>query len=274
MSINAITTIYSGDERENALLKYADDLSSVLSAKSSCLHITPEVDAFTKAAFTGTATIELYEKYISSANQDLKTKARISKENFAKLSLKNLNWENETGSPSSLISYLGKFSDIILLHKNIEDFNQDYLGVTTSAIFETARPVIIFPDSYKFQGIKNISIAWDGSLRSARAIKSAIPILKQTENVFIITVDEAQKDTSSINDLQKYLLTHEIKSTHKNISKVGRCIGDEIIKESEKVSSEMIIMGAYTHNKIRQSIFGGVTKFILSNAPMPVFLEH
>jgi nucleotide-binding universal stress UspA family protein len=33
-------------------------------------------------------------------------------------------------------------------------------------------------------------------------------------------------------------------------------------------------MGAYTHNRFRQMIFGGVTRHILAEAELPVLVAH
>jgi len=36
----------------------------------------------------------------------------------------------------------------------------------------------------------------------------------------------------------------------------------------------MIVMGAYTHSRLRQSFLGGVTKHLLAHAPVPLLMSH
>jgi nucleotide-binding universal stress UspA family protein len=187
--------------------------------------------------------------------------------------LKNLKWISETGKPKEVVSYHGKFSDVVLVPRDIEK-DADYEGVINAAIFETGKPVIIYPSNYIYNRLKTIVIGWDGSARVAKSVKSALDIIKMADNIVVLTVDESKKDTSSVKDFKDYLASHEVISTHKNISKIGRCVGDEIMNEAKKQNADMVVMGAYTHNKLQQMVFGGATKFVLANAEIPIFMEH
>jgi nucleotide-binding universal stress UspA family protein len=39
-------------------------------------------------------------------------------------------------------------------------------------------------------------------------------------------------------------------------------------------SCDLLIKGAYTQSRLRQFIFGGTTRYILSNATIPVLMAH
>ena len=36
----------------------------------------------------------------------------------------------------------------------------------------------------------------------------------------------------------------------------------------------MLVMGAYTHSRLRQAFLGGVTQHILANATLPILMAH
>ena len=273
MSINNITAIYSGKDKESNMLSYANEFSVDFDVKAKCLYVMPEVETVVKAAFAGSTAIIMPDKYYDSVKADLKEKSEHAKIEFEALHCKNLNWQSETGNPKEVTAYYGKFSDLLIINKNISD-DIDYSDVISSAIFETGRPIILYPENFEYKGVNKIVIGWDGSARAAKSVKSSLDILKKANDIIILTVDESQKDTSSVRDLIEYLASHGIKANHKNVSKIGRCVGDEILHEAKKQNSDLVVMGAYTHNKLQQMVFGGATKFILANTEIPVFMEH
>jgi nucleotide-binding universal stress UspA family protein len=38
--------------------------------------------------------------------------------------------------------------------------------------------------------------------------------------------------------------------------------------------SDLLVMGAYGHSRLREAILGGATRNLLENADFPVFLAH
>jgi nucleotide-binding universal stress UspA family protein len=274
MALKSIIAIYSGIESQRSLLNYTDGLVGGLGVGGSCLLVMPNPDDdISKVALAGVDTVTGYKKYNQGMEEYFREKHQQASTIFKSIKSDRIKLINETGNPKEIVSYFGKFHDIVIVSINIEK-DLDYSGVINSAIFDTGRPVIIYPDNYEYRGLKNIIVGWDGSARAAKSVKSAIDIMKKAENVVVLTVDESQKDTSSVKELITYLASHDVKASHKNVSKIGRCVGDELINEARRQNADMIVMGAYTHNKLQQIVFGGATKFILGNTEVPVFMEH
>ncbi|MEJ0069751.1 MAG: universal stress protein [Pseudomonadota bacterium] len=51
-------------------------------------------------------------------------------------------------------------------------------------------------------------------------------------------------------------------------------LGEDLLKAAASVDASLLIMGAYTHGRVRQMMFGGVTHHVLHHATLPVFLAH
>jgi nucleotide-binding universal stress UspA family protein len=47
-----------------------------------------------------------------------------------------------------------------------------------------------------------------------------------------------------------------------------------LLEEAGKAETNMLVMGAYGHSRLREMVLGGVTRSILAHADMPVFLMH
>lgn len=50
--------------------------------------------------------------------------------------------------------------------------------------------------------------------------------------------------------------------------------GAALVSAAVEQQATMIVMGAYTHSRLRQSFLGGVTKHLVARAPVPLLMSH
>ena len=46
------------------------------------------------------------------------------------------------------------------------------------------------------------------------------------------------------------------------------------LQSANEIGADLLIKGAYTHSRVRQLVFGGATRHVLSHATMPVFMAR
>jgi nucleotide-binding universal stress UspA family protein len=51
-------------------------------------------------------------------------------------------------------------------------------------------------------------------------------------------------------------------------------IGATILGYCGETDPDVLVMGAYGHARLREELFGGVTRHILENANVPVLMAH
>jgi nucleotide-binding universal stress UspA family protein len=49
---------------------------------------------------------------------------------------------------------------------------------------------------------------------------------------------------------------------------------DAILGQAAEMNADLIVMGAYGHARLREIILGGVTRDLLKQSPVPLFLAH
>jgi len=54
----------------------------------------------------------------------------------------------------------------------------------------------------------------------------------------------------------------------------GYSTGAALVAAATKQEATLIVMGAYTHSRLRQSFLGGVTKHLVTHAPIPLLMAH
>ena len=145
-------------------------------------------------------------------------------------------------------------------------------GILEIALRETGRPLLIAPSlAGKIFGQK-VAIAWNGSAEAARAVGLAMDFLKVADKVFIISVDEDGSFDPSARGLAEYLTWHGVSSetvvTEGSAGTAGRILWDQA-KERE---ADMLVMGAYTRNRVRRVVFGGVTGEVFRSTALPVLM--
>ncbi len=58
------------------------------------------------------------------------------------------------------------------------------------------------------------------------------------------------------------------------VSQRGANESKEILEVVRKTRSNLLVMGAYSRNRMSQLIFGGVTEFVIRRTTIPVFMLH
>ena len=149
-------------------------------------------------------------------------------------------------------------------------------GILQQALFESGRPVIVAPEAVHRFACRRVLIAWDGSARAARAVNDALPFLRAAELVQIVSV-AGEKDLSNLTpgaELAPHLERHGVEVTVKNLVTTDGDVAEALRQEADSSEADMIVMGAFVHSRLRELVFGGVTRSMLGKSSIPLFLSH
>ena len=183
-------------------------------------------------------------------------------------------WLEEVGREDDCIAAHGRLADLIVAARPSAESDVSTNLTLNAAIFETGRPVMVVPPTECLDPGKRIVISWNGSAQSARAVASALPIIKAAESVTSFTVDSGKTSGRRAPELTSYLRWHGIESKSQAISGPPSTVGAKLIDDLMSEKADLLVMGAYTHSRMRQMILGGVTRHILKHSPIPVLMSH
>ena len=184
------------------------------------------------------------------------------------------NWIEETGREDDAVAMHGRLADLIVAPRPTESSDVSANLALNAALFETGRPVLVVPPEDSDEPGKRVVVSWNGSAQAARAVASALPILKQAESVTVFTVDSERTSSERAPELATYLGWHGIACDTHTISGPASTVGPKLMEELAGVSADLLVMGAYTHSRMRQLILGGVTRHVLETASVPVLMAH
>ncbi len=179
-------------------------------------------------------------------------------------------------SPKTPID-LARLHDVVVMPApELDGSNRE---LVESVIFDTGRPTLLLPSRGEFkplQRLDTVLVAWDYGREAARALGDALPILARARKVHILSVlgEKGLNTSCTPSDLQTYLTAHQVNYFLEERVRTEGAISDLITNTALELDADMIVMGAYSHTRVRERILGGVTSDILANLPMPVFLSH
>lgn len=187
-------------------------------------------------------------------------------------------WVSPTGHPNDLLARSARYHDLLLIGQySNPDRNQRRVRAE-ELVMNSGKPIIIVPVGYQVRPFTGHAVvAWDGSRPAARALSDAMQILETKERLDVVTVGapgaQARKDAFG-QDVITYLTRHGINAKQTNLSAAREGVGATLLKYCSETDPDVLVMGAYGHARLREELFGGVTRHILENANVPVLMAH
>jgi nucleotide-binding universal stress UspA family protein len=280
-SIKTILLHVLDDEFHDQRIECALSLARACSSHLSCLHITP-IEAY--VAFDKFGGIFVMNDVMNKIDQrDTELKSKIEK----RLAREDVSWDYHQATASVAATLLGRAALADLVISAREPPHHDYLAPTIGFLGElidrSRTPLFVpsFPQE-SFDPAGTAIIAWDGSLEAANAVRSALGLLCLSSDVRVIQVREERADDRKIfptTDVLEYLSRHGIHAQLNVVDAPARHPNQEVVSgmivaEALGSGAGYIVMGGYSHARIAEYVFGGVTRTLLKECPVALVIAH
>lgn len=179
-------------------------------------------------------------------------------------------WHEISGLRSELVGERGKVADLIVVP---QPRNGNPTATFEAAVMRSGKPVLLVPRQMTCFDAKRVLIAWNGSTEGSRAVTAALPLLRQAESVVVATSLNSAQRKPTPEDLIRYLAHHEVRANVLTFDS-GQGAGAGLVDLALDTASDLMVMGAFTHRRVHEQIFGGVTRFMVAHARIPVLMMH
>lgn len=121
-----------------------------------------------------------------------------------------------------------------------------------------------------------VAVCWDGSREAVRALRDALELLSAAKAVDVLIADEGDETRPQISgkQIKELLQAHGIEAKIHEITPAHRNAGKDLLAKTDELGSQVIVMGAYGHSRLRDLVLGGVTQHMLRNTTVPLVLSH
>lgn len=232
---------------------------------------------------SGSVGMPPYDGFFDAIETSLNEKADFILKEFQERCHKsgiNVEVKKTIGKISSIIIEEAQGADLILMAKKGEHFHLKEGGllgsVAEAVVRNSGKPVLVTPET--FLEIESMGLAYDGSDSASKALKLSLELSEQAAwplTVVIITSDAKKADTLSTQ-------VEKMNQRDPDEPPIADCAiitlsgkePDEIIKFIREGAVELMAMGAYGHNRLRELLLGSTTSHVIRKSSIPVLLTR
>jgi len=184
----------------------------------------------------------------------------------------------DIAATSSVLGQRARHVDVTLVARpNKADPDAGH-EVVEAIMFNSGRPLIIVPPQWKKGPIgRSVLVAWKPTREATRALADADDFLMQAKSVSVVTVDAEPSQGYGEQpgaDITAHIAFRGAPAQLFNVDSAGRSETRAILDQAQAIGADLIVMGGYGHPRLRELIFGGVTREILRTADVPVLMSH
>ena len=193
---------------------------------------------------------------------------------------KKIEWRSNV-TFESLADYIAeeaRCADLIVTGKDVGASlmdNSRRVNIGDLAI-KAGRPILIVPQGISALPLRHAVVAWKDTREARRAVSDALPLLEVAGHAGVLEVtSEVDREDAKVRvrDVARWLEKHGVVATARAIETQS---GEAQYLHAELLSQkcDLLVAGAYGHNRLGEWIFGGVTQDLLLDPDFCVLLSH
>lgn len=150
-------------------------------------------------------------------------------------------------------------------------------GALDRALVDSGAPMLILPPDWTGGRIgENVVVAWNGGREALRAVHDAMPFLEKAQKVTVFCFSSRPSDLrASAVLLLEHLGRHGVKAHISDWTNTGDLTAIEALFASlDTQDADLIVAGAFSHSRLYEGLFGGVSLDLMRQQSLPVLMSH
>ena len=170
-----------------------------------------------------------------------------------------------------------RIRDLSLVPVKADDVRSE--KIVERLIFESGSPILMCPQEFAGDlpvSFDDVVIAWDHTAPAARAVADALPILQSAARVRIVTATDDNTNAELVSGaaLVSHLAEHGITAAFETVKINGSSVGKVFEAYVRANTIDLLVMGAYRHSRLNETMWGGATKTVIARPPCWVLMSH
>lgn len=144
-------------------------------------------------------------------------------------------------------------------------------------LMHAARPTLVVP--YTHRGalrMRRMLVGWDESRESIRAMTDALPLLRRAQQVLLAHwrhAPDGGRAMDRLHSLHQWLAFQGVEAQPQDLV-TTLPIGEAMLSAASDAATDLIVMGAYSHSRWTEHVFGGTSRTLLDAMTVPVLMSH
>ena len=209
--------------------------------------------------------------------KDLEGEFRAAMQNRAV----EVEWRCGEDFPTRFIVQQARACDIIVVGEASRGGLADpFVQVNPSdLVMQLGRPLLVVPETETcdWLDLRSVLVAWKDTAEARRAVSDALPLLRKSTEVTIVEIVEDEADRaaalSRVKDVGAWLSRHGVVASEQVPAEKGNA-AEQIERVASGVGAGLVVAGAYGHSRLREWVFGGVTRRLLNQSDRCTLLSR
>ncbi|SFI13401.1 Nucleotide-binding universal stress protein, UspA family [Bosea sp. OK403] len=184
-----------------------------------------------------------------------------------------IEWRSSLSEPRGFILSQSRAADLLVLGRQGVDDQGRMAVAANDLVMDLGRPILLVPPQVESLSAKHVVVAWKDTREARRAVWDALPFLVRAELVYVASVGP-EANEQGIADVCSHLSQHHVAA--RPISRSGDIASEthEIIDIAQQQGADLIVAGAYGHSRMREWLFGGMSRDLLDTVPLCCLMSH
>lgn len=178
-----------------------------------------------------------------------------------------VDWVDVTGDVADIVVEYGRNADVVVMARPLDHESARVRTGLHAALFATGRPVLIVPPGFDGDLGEVVAIAWREDGRAAQTVRASLPMLQRAREVHVLCMDPSAAMPAALREIAPGARLYAMPAQDGSV-------GARLLTAAHDVAADLLVVGAYAHGEWREAMLGGVTRYMLANADLPVLMRH
>lgn len=207
---------------------------------------------------------------------DLEKAEKVFRQAAATAPTVKTTWRSDVDLPTRALTKYARCADLVIATR---DDGHDYLTFASPSdlVMSVATPVLMLPPGLERVETGTVMVAWKNSIEARRALWDALPILQIADRVVVVGVEEdaeQQELDAELRDIAERLSRHGVAADTELLPRLSLTMAEQLEAAADNWRADLIVAGAYGHSRLREWIFGGVTRGLMRESDRPVLFSR
>jgi nucleotide-binding universal stress UspA family protein len=187
-------------------------------------------------------------------------------------------WRTGLGRPAEVVAREARAADLVVASSaHARDGDYETQAPPGDLIMTTGRPVLVAPADHRPLQGRAVVVAWKDTREARRATADALPFLLRADSVVVAAVfagDERDRAAAQAQDVCRALARHGVAAHAHARPRAAGGVCESLFEVADEHDADLVVAGAYGHSRLREWIFGGVTRSLLADGGRYILMSH
>ncbi|MDU8912311.1 universal stress protein [Aestuariicoccus sp. MJ-SS9] len=185
-------------------------------------------------------------------------------------------WRTLTGEAAAVIPAAARGGDLSLFTASPARYSALFENLLEVTMLRSGRPALFIPGgaARARAPFTRPLIAWDATSGCVRAISALLDMTGAGAQATVLHIEEQAGDLPDMSEAARHLGWHGVAVRSGTRPRGFGSVGGALLDAAGAAGADLIVMGGYGRARYSEALFGGVTRYVLRNARLPVLMAH